>query len=88
MNFRRQSLTEREACALASNPSRGPACALAQEDKRDMLHAVYRVGNMDATIQYYKTHFGAKVLRYRDIPEVRRRCRRSCCLIRLYPNLS
>ena len=41
-----------------------------QEDKRDMLHAVYRVGDIDTTIEYYKKHFGAKLLRYRDIPEV------------------
>ena len=41
-----------------------------QEDKRDVLHAVYRVGDMDTTIEYYKKHFGAKLLRYRDIPEV------------------
>lgn len=50
-----------------------------------MLHAVYRVGNMDATIQYYKTHFGAKLLRYRDIPEVR--CRRRCCFCCCYVGL-
>lgn len=36
-----------------------------------MLHAVYRVGNMDETISYYKKCFGAKLLRYRDIPDVR-----------------
>lgn len=36
-----------------------------------MLHAVYRVGNLDETIEYYKKHFGLKQLRYRDIPEVR-----------------
>jgi catechol 2,3-dioxygenase-like lactoylglutathione lyase family enzyme len=35
-----------------------------------MLHAVYRVGNLDDTIEYYKKHFGLKQLRYRDIPEV------------------
>ncbi|KAK9836592.1 hypothetical protein WJX74_003995 [Apatococcus lobatus] len=34
-----------------------------------MLHAVYRVGDMDATIEYYKKHFGMRQLRYRDIPE-------------------
>ena len=44
---------------------------LSQEDKRDMLHAVYRVGDMDTTIEYYKKHFGMKLLRYRDIPDVR-----------------
>ena len=48
-----------------------PPPLMPQEDKRDMLHSVYRVGNMDETIAYYKKHFGAKLLRYRDIPEVR-----------------
>ena len=43
---------------------------VSQEDKRDVLHAVYRVGDMATTIEYYKKHFGAKLLRYRDIPEV------------------
>ena len=41
-----------------------------QQDKRRFLHAVYRVGNLDATIDYYKKHFGMKQLRYRDVPEV------------------
>ena len=35
-----------------------------------MLHAVYRVGNLDETIEYYKKFFGMKQIRYRDIPEV------------------
>ncbi|KAK9805060.1 hypothetical protein WJX73_009319 [Symbiochloris irregularis] len=41
----------------------------AKEDDRRMLHAVYRVGDMDKTIEYYKKHFGMKQIRYRDIPE-------------------
>ena len=41
-----------------------------QQDNRRFLHAVYRVGNLDATIDYYKKHFGMKQLRYRDVPEV------------------
>ncbi|KAK9836940.1 hypothetical protein WJX81_001344 [Elliptochloris bilobata] len=41
----------------------------AQQDQRRMLHAVYRVGDLDQTIEYYKKHFGLKQLRYRDIPE-------------------
>lgn len=40
-----------------------------QQDNRRFLHAVYRVGNLDATIDYYKKHFGMKQLRYRDVPE-------------------
>lgn len=35
-----------------------------------MLHAVFRVGNLDDTIEYYKKNFGMKQIRYRDIPEV------------------
>lgn len=39
------------------------------QDERRMLHAVYRVGDMDKTIKYYQECFGMKLLRYRDIPE-------------------
>lgn len=38
-------------------------------DNRRMLHAVYRVGNLDETIEYYKKHFGMKLLRHRDVPD-------------------
>ena len=41
-----------------------------KQDKRRFLHAVYRVGDLDATLEYYKTHFGMKQLRYRDVPDV------------------
>ncbi len=41
-----------------------------KQDKRRFLHAVYRVGDLDATIEYYKKHFGMKQLRYRDVPDV------------------
>lgn len=34
-----------------------------------MLHAVYRVGDMDKTIKWYQDNMGMKLLRYRDIPE-------------------
>lgn len=40
-----------------------------QEDSRRMLHAVYRVGDMDKTIKWYQDNMGMKLLRYRDIPE-------------------
>ncbi|CAG9465985.1 unnamed protein product [Pedinophyceae sp. YPF-701] len=40
-----------------------------KDDNRRMLHVVYRVGDMDATIEYYKKHFGMQLLRYRDITE-------------------
>ena len=42
----------------------------AQRDERRMLHAVYRVGDMDATIKFYKECLGMQLLRYRDLPEV------------------
>ncbi|KAK1325074.1 Lactoylglutathione lyase [Acorus calamus] len=38
-------------------------------DKRKMLHAVYRVGNLDRTIKFYTECLGMKLLRQRDIPE-------------------
>ncbi len=41
------------------------------QDTRKMLHAVYRVGDLEATEEYYTKHFGMKRLRYRDIPDVR-----------------
>jgi lactoylglutathione lyase len=41
----------------------------AKKDKRRMLHVVYRVGDMDATVKYYKDHFGMQQLRLRDIPD-------------------
>ncbi|CAM9139941.1 unnamed protein product [Discosporangium mesarthrocarpum] len=34
-----------------------------------MLHVVFRVGDMDRTIKFYKDVFGMQLLRYRDIPE-------------------
>ena len=40
-----------------------------QEDSRRLLHAVYRVGDMDATVEYYKKCFGMQLLRYRDVKE-------------------
>ncbi|XP_042375249.1 lactoylglutathione lyase GLX1-like [Zingiber officinale] len=41
----------------------------AQKDKRRFLHAVYRVGNLDRTIEFYTECLGMKLLRKRDIPE-------------------
>jgi len=31
---------------------------------------VYRVGDLEKTIEYYKKHFGMQLLRMRDMPEV------------------
>ena len=42
------------------------------QDTRRFLHAVYRVGDLDGTLEYYKKNFGMKQIRYRDIPEVSR----------------
>jgi len=33
-----------------------------------MLHAVYRVGDMDGAIGFYEQAFGMALLRYRDVP--------------------
>ncbi|KAG7673036.1 hypothetical protein Ndes2526B_g05396 [Nannochloris sp. 'desiccata'] len=41
----------------------------AKQDERRMLHAVYRVGNMDEYIKYMQDCFGMQLLRYRDIPD-------------------
>lgn len=59
--------------AQSATPSASPSASMAwpQQDKREMLHAVYRVGDMQASIDWYKKNFGAKLLRYRDVPEVR-----------------
>lgn len=40
-----------------------------KQDKREMLHAVYRVGDMDKSIDFYTKCFGARLLRSRDIPD-------------------
>ncbi|KAJ4830758.1 hypothetical protein Tsubulata_020791 [Turnera subulata] len=40
-----------------------------QNDRRRMLHVVYRVGDLDKTIKFYTECLGMKVLRRRDIPE-------------------
>ncbi|KMZ64007.1 Lactoylglutathione lyase [Zostera marina] len=40
-----------------------------KSDNRRLLHAVYRVGDLDRTIKFYTECFGMKLLRKRDIPE-------------------
>lgn len=40
-----------------------------KQDERKALHVVYRVGDLQAHIDYYEKHFGMKLLRTRDIPE-------------------
>ncbi|CAI0408989.1 unnamed protein product [Linum tenue] len=44
-----------------------------KNDKRRMLHVVYRVGDLDKTIKFYTECLGMKLLRQRDIPEDRYR---------------
>ena len=46
----------------------------AAEDSRRILHAVFRVGNLDKTVQLYKDAFGMQIMRERDVPEVRAAC--------------
>ncbi|KAL1372697.1 hypothetical protein HN51_002801 [Arachis hypogaea] len=40
-----------------------------KQDKRRLLHVVYRVGDLDRTIKFYTECFGMKLLRQRDVPE-------------------
>ncbi|ONM63044.1 glyoxalase I-like protein [Zea mays] len=40
-----------------------------KQDSKRMLHAVYRVGDLDRTIKYYTECFGMKLLRKRDVPD-------------------
>ncbi|XP_009763572.1 putative lactoylglutathione lyase, chloroplastic isoform X2 [Nicotiana tabacum] len=42
-----------------------------KQDKRRMLHVVYRVGDLEKTIKFYTECLGMKLLRKRDIPEER-----------------
>lgn len=42
----------------------------AAEDQRRILHAVFRVGDLEKTVNLYKDAFGMEVLRERDVPEV------------------
>lgn len=45
------------------------AASSSEQDTRKMLHAVYRVGDIEKTAEYYKKHLGMKQLRYRDMKE-------------------
>ncbi|KAL6224059.1 hypothetical protein ACLB2K_002915 [Fragaria x ananassa] len=42
-----------------------------KQDKRRLLHVVYRVGDLDRTIKFYTECLGMKLLRKRDIAEER-----------------
>lgn len=56
--------SEAETAAASANVLEWP-----KKDKRRLLHAVYRVGDLDRTIKFYTECFGMKLLRQRDIPE-------------------
>ncbi|KAK7314431.1 hypothetical protein VNO77_32955 [Canavalia gladiata] len=43
----------------------------AKQDKRRMLHVVYRVGDLDKTIKFYTECLGMKLLRKLEMPEMR-----------------
>lgn len=53
---------------MAASASPAAAQEWLKEDKRRMLHVVYRVGDLKKSIDYYTKHFGMKLLRSRDIP--------------------
>ncbi|XP_043692017.1 lactoylglutathione lyase GLX1-like [Telopea speciosissima] len=40
-----------------------------KNDKRRMLHVVYRIGDLDRTIKFYTEALGMKLSRKRDVPE-------------------
>lgn len=49
--------------------SAGSLVEFARSDKRRLLHVVYRVGNLERTIEFYTEVLGLQLLRKRDIPE-------------------
>lgn len=57
--------------AQASTTTEENILEFAKQDKRRMLHVVYRVGDIDRTIKFYSECLGMKLLRKRDIPEER-----------------
>ena len=80
MHIRSKARSNSKSCSPAPpcTPSRMAVSAAAApgsdwlaQDERRMLHAVYRVGDMVATIAFYKDCLGMQLLRFRDIPEVR-----------------
>ncbi|CAL5007902.1 unnamed protein product [Urochloa decumbens] len=53
----------------AAKPAEAAVLEWNKQDNKRMLHAVYRVGDLDRTIKYYTECFGMKLLRKRDIPD-------------------
>ncbi|KAM0001367.1 putative lactoylglutathione lyase [Helianthus debilis subsp. tardiflorus] len=72
----RQEVNRKSASKTIVNMAQG-STATTQEnalewvknDKRRMLHVVYRVGDLDKTIKFYTECLGMKLLRKRDVPE-------------------
>lgn len=47
----------------------GSASDWLKQDRRRLLHVVYRVGDMDKAVDFYTKALGMRLLRFRDIPE-------------------
>lgn len=62
-------LTRRQFGMATVAAAAAPKSGWLAEDKRRMLHVVYRVGDMQKHIDFYTKAFGMKLLRQRDIPE-------------------
>ncbi|PON94632.1 Glyoxalase I [Trema orientale] len=60
-----------EAAQAATPTTKENVLEWVKNDKRRMLHVVYRVGDLDKTIKFYTECLGMKLLRKRDIPEDR-----------------
>ncbi|KAF0897790.1 hypothetical protein E2562_000500, partial [Oryza meyeriana var. granulata] len=60
-----------EGMASGSEAEKSPEVVLEwpKKDKKRLLHAVYRVGDLDRTIKCYTECFGMKLLRKRDVPD-------------------
>ncbi|WIA43753.1 hypothetical protein OEZ86_010179 [Tetradesmus obliquus] len=54
---------------LTTMAAAAPDSEWLQQDSRRMLHAVYRVGDMQKHIDFYTKLLGMKLLRQRDIPQ-------------------
>ncbi|MQL90342.1 hypothetical protein Taro_022915 [Colocasia esculenta] len=75
--FRKKGDSSVEACAVRNMAQASTAVSQAgtlewvKQDKRRLLHVVYRVGDLEKTIKFYTECLGMKLLRKRDIPEER-----------------
>ncbi|EHA8588273.1 putative lactoylglutathione lyase, chloroplastic [Cocos nucifera] len=70
LRIKTSKLIRAEGTAQASTGvSEEGALEWAKKDNRRLLHVVYRVGDLDKTINFYTECLGMKLLRKRDIPE-------------------